>query len=199
MTGLISSATTSRKTSTALKISQAVTDAKIEELTIPICIRHNVPYRDLSLTSYLSTSEIEISVDAKDVFAMDEVSWMINAIISVLVGMLCSGGGAAMLTSGFPGLVAGTSISLLVLFLGKNKMQDALLNADIPATMRHLIPKSFFESRVEQIRDSVQQNFYQNLREKQASEISERMVDDISAQIENCLTKMAEVVEIPLG
>ena len=80
-----------------------------------------------------------------------------------------------MLTSGFPGLVAGTSISLLVLFLGKNKMQDALLNADIPATMRHLIPKSFFESRVEQIRDSVQQNFYQNLREKQASEISERM------------------------
>ena len=173
--------------------------AKIEELTIPICIRHNVPYRDLSLTSYLSTSEIEISVDAKDVFAMDEVSWMINAIISVLVGMLCSGGGAAMLTSGFPGLVAGTSISLLVLFLGKNKMQDALLNADIPATMRHLIPKSFFESRVEQIRDSVQQNFYQNLREKQASEISERMAADISAQIENCLTKMAEVVEIPLG
>ena len=33
VTGLISSATTSQKTRTALKISQAVTDAKIEELT----------------------------------------------------------------------------------------------------------------------------------------------------------------------
>lgn len=33
VTGLISSATTSQKTRTALRISQAVTDAKIEELT----------------------------------------------------------------------------------------------------------------------------------------------------------------------
>ena len=45
VTGLISSATTSQKTRTALKISQAVTDAKIEELTREVRMHNNFAQR----------------------------------------------------------------------------------------------------------------------------------------------------------
>ena len=56
---------------------------RLEEHTMPICVRHNVPYRALSLTSYLSLAEIDVQVNARDVFAVEELTWMVNAIISI--------------------------------------------------------------------------------------------------------------------
>ena len=44
---------------------------ELEEQTIPICIRHGVPYKALSLSSFLSISDLDIRVDAKDVFAVE--------------------------------------------------------------------------------------------------------------------------------
>ena len=41
-------------------------------------------------------------------------------------------------------------------------------------------------------------NFYESLEEEKNEEITSRMVEEISQQIEQCLTKMAEIVEIPL-
>ena len=49
------------------------------------------------------------------------------------------------------------------------------------------------------ISNSVRKDLYKNLGEVKNEEITERMVGEISDQIELCLTKMAAVVEIPLG
>jgi putative endopeptidase len=56
-----------------------------------------------------------------------------------------------------------------------------------------------FENRMKGLSSSVKKNFYESLEKEKHEEITARMVDEISAQIEMCLTKMAEVVEIPLG
>ena len=53
------------------------------------------------------------------------------------------------------------------------------------------MPNAFINRLTEQGQAAV-------LQEKN-EEITERMVNEISSQIELCLTKMAEVVEIPLG
>ena len=90
-------------------------------------------------------------------------------------------------------------LSLLILFIGKNKMQDALLRANIPGPVRKLLPVSYFESRLGKISEEVRDKFYQSLEQDKNDEISDRLVREISAQIESCLVKMAEVVEIPLG
>lgn len=124
---------------------------------------------------------------------------MIDSIISVLVGLLCGGSGIALISSGPTGILAGTVLSLLVLALGKEKMEGALLKADIPGPMRKLVPKNAFRSRMETISKSVRDNLYQSLERDKSQEISARMTDEISLQIEECLTRMAEVVEIPLG
>ncbi len=170
----------------------------VEEKTMPICVRHNVPYRAMSLNSYFSLSDIDIRIDAKEVFAVEGLTWLINTIISIIVGLVCGGSGLAIISSGISGIVAGAILSLLILFLGKEKMQEVFMNADIPRPMRKLVPRSHFEARIERLTEEVKSNFYSNLEHEKNAEITERMASEISQQIEQCLAKMAEVVEIPL-
>ncbi len=171
----------------------------LEEFTVPICLRHHVPYKALSLNSFLSLSELNISIDAKNVFAVDELTWLIDSVISVLVGILCGGSGMALIANGPVGILAGTIISLTVLLLGKDPMEKALLKADVPVIMRQLVPRDSFSRRRKSIADTVRGKMYESLRQDKEEELTNRMTDEISLQIEQCLTKMAEVVEIPLG
>ncbi len=172
---------------------------ELEEYTMPICIKHNVPYSALNLTSYLSAGDINIKVETKNLFAVEEITWMIDTIVSLLIGFLCGGSGIALIANGLPGIVAGAVLSLLVLALGKDKMQEVILNSNIPSPARKLLPKSVFTSRMDKITKEVKDNLYKNLEGEKNEEISERLVKEISEQIESCLTRMAEVVEIPIG
>ena len=172
---------------------------ELEEYTMPICVKHNVPYSSLSLNSFLSMSDIEINVEAKNLFAVEEITWLIDATISIVVGLLCGGGGVALIANGLPGIIAGAVISLLILALGKDKMQEMLLNSNIPAPVRKVIPRSYLKARLDTISKQVKNNLYEKLEQEKNEEISSRLIKEISVQIESCLTKMAEVVEIPLG
>ena len=171
----------------------------LEEYTMPICIRHNIPYTALNLTSYLSLSDIDIHVDAKDLFAVREITWLIDAIVSVIVGLLCGGGGLALIAAGVQGILIGFVVSALVLALGRQQMQGAFLRMNIPRPMRRLMPKSYLRSRADRISGEVKTSLYAKLEQEKNEDITEKLVKDISDQIETCLTKMAEVVEIPLG
>ena len=171
----------------------------LEEYTVPICIRHHVPHTALALNTYLSANDLEIRLEARDIFRVQELTWLIDTVISILVGLLCGGSGVALIASGLPGIAAGAVISLLVLLLGKGKMEKALLKMDIPSPARRLIPRNHFASRIDALGDEVRISFCQSLLNDKNREITDRMAEDISRQIESCLTKMAEVVEIPLG
>lgn len=170
----------------------------VEEKTMPICVRHNVPYRAMSLNSYFSLSDIDIRIDAREVFAVEGFTWLINAIISIIVGLICGGSGLAIISSGISGILAGAILSLLILFLGKDRMQKVFMNLDIPAPMRKLVPRGHFEARVERMTEEVKSSFYSNLENEKNAEITARLASEITQQIEQCLTKMAEIVEIPL-
>ncbi len=171
----------------------------VEEHTMPICVSHNVPYKSMSLTSYLSLSDIDIQIDAGRVFAVEEITWLINAIISILVGLVCGGSGIALISGGISGIVVGTTVSLLLLLLGKNRMQKALMDTNLPQPLRKLVPISRLEGRVEKLSAQVKASFYENLKKEKNEEITARLVREISDQIDRFLTKMAEIVEIPLG
>ncbi len=173
--------------------------ARLEEKTIPICVKHNVPYTALSLTTYMNLNDVDVKLEAKNIFALEEITWMINAIISLIVGLLCGGGGIAVIAGGFPGIVAGAAISLLLLFIGKNKFQEAVLSADIPDMIRKAVPAGFIDGRAEQIKSKVKESLYENLENDKNESITQDMTAEISREIELCLAKMAEIVEIPIG
>ena len=62
-----------------------------------------------------------------------------------------------------------------------------------------MVPKNTFKMRMDSISRDVKESFYESLDKEKSEEITKRMVEDISGQIEHTLVKMAEVVEIPLG
>ncbi len=172
---------------------------KLEEYTVPICIRHHVPYTALSLKTFMNITDLDVKIDAKDVFAVEEITWLIDSIISIVVGLICGGSGVALIASGPGGIFAGMMISILVLALGKEKMEELLLKTDLPRPLRKMLPKNTIESRLDSITAEVRSNLYHTLENEKNDEITERLIADISVQIEECLTKMAQVVEIPLG
>ena len=173
--------------------------SELEEHTMPICVRHNVPYSALSLNSYLSLTDLDVKVEARDLFAVSEITWMIDTIVSILIGLLCGGSGIAVIAGGPEGIIAGIIVSLLVLALGQETMQNALLNANLPKIARHLVPKGSIDARMEKLSEEIKAKLYDDLEKEKSEEITERLVKEISEQIEVCLTKMAEVVEIPLS
>jgi len=65
--------------------------------------------------------------------------------------------------------------------------------------VRKLISESAFKSRLGLISGNVRKDLLKSLEQDKNEEITARMVDEISGQIEECLMKMAAVVEIPLG
>ena len=166
---------------------------------MPICIKHRVPYTALSLKSYLSVSDIDIKVDAKDLFAINEMTILIDSIVTALLAILMSPLSFIPFFADPSGILVGVMTSIVILFLGKDKMQEKMLTADIPKAMRRLIPKSAFASRMDNISADVKDAFYESLEQEKNDEIKNRMVEEISTQIQHTLVKMAEVVEIPLG
>ncbi len=172
---------------------------ELEEYTVPICARHNVPYHALSLKSYLASTDIDVHISARNIFGVDRVTVLIDSIITVIVSILCGGGGIALISGGPAGIVAGAAASVLVLTIGRKPMESALLNAKIPRALRKLVPKSTLENRLREEAGEVKNRFYESLENEKNEEISSRLEEEISSQIEEWITRMAEVVEIPLG
>ncbi len=170
----------------------------LEEVTMPLCIRHHVPYSALSLNTYLSVSDLDFQIETKDVFAVEQLTWLIDSIITVVVGLLCGGSGIALISSGPAGIAVGALLSLAVLAAGKAPMEKALLKTNIPHPLRHMIPKDIFDRRLSEISRHVKDNFYKNLSDDKREKITQSLVHEISAGIETCLSHMAEIVEIPL-
>ena len=173
--------------------------AKIEEVTIPVCVSHNVPYQALSLSSYLSISDVNIGLDAKSVFSVGELAWLINATVSVIAGMVCGGSGIALISQGLPGIITGAAASLLLLLIGKDKLEGALLKTDLPGAVRRLVPRNYFESKLQRLCGEVKASFLKDLETDKGEDISVRMVNEISGELEQCLSRMSEVVELPLA
>lgn len=172
---------------------------ELEELTVPICIRHRVPYTALSLKSYLSASDIDIKVDAKNIFAVEEMTFLIDSIVTAVVAILVAAVDIIPFMAGPEGVLIGIVAAAVILFLGKEKMQEKMLSAELPRAVRMMIPKGTFKSRIDAIADDVKASFYESLQNDKNDQITKRMLEEISGQIEQTLVKMAEVVEIPLG
>ena len=172
---------------------------EIENYTVPICVKHRVPYTALSLSSYLDTSDIDISLNVRNLFAVEEITLLIDSVISIVIGLICGGSGIALISAGPNGIIAGVLVSLVVLILGKKRMEKAILTAKVPRPLRKLVSKSTFNMRIGEISGEVRGDLMKSLLEEKNEEITGRMVGEISDQIEECLTKMAAVVEIPLG
>ena len=76
-------------------------------------------------------------------------------------------------------------------------MRTVIDNKDIAG-----LPEAYQEQEitlVPHLNAFIADNFLESLEKEKNTEITARLTEEISGQIEQCLTKMAEIVEIPLG
>ena len=120
---------------------------ELEGHTAEICRNYHVPAHSLEISSSLSAADLHIleKVDAGDVLAGDGLAGaavLVESIVSVLIGLLCGGGGVALIAEGPIGIVAGIVISIVVLsaghVLGKKVVDQKLMEANLPLAVRRM-------------------------------------------------------------
>ena len=69
----------------------------------------------------------------------------------------------------------------------------------MPKPLRKLVSRAAFRARLNPIARSLRREIAKRFESGKNAEITAKTVAEISQQIERCLGRMAEVVEIPLG
>ena len=106
---------------------------------------------------------------------------------------------SALIAGGLEGIIVGAIISLSVLLIGQGHIENRMMDINLPKPLRKVVTRSSFENRMKKISPEVKASFFESLEKEKNTEITGRLTEEISEQIEQCLTRMAEVVEIPLG
>ena len=119
--------------------------ADLEKITSPICRRYHVPDHSLKITSAIAASDFHVleQLKAEDIFAGDALrgaAVLVEAIVSVLVALLCGGSGVALIAEGPVGLATGFIASILLLavghIMGKKAIDQTLMDANLPLFVR---------------------------------------------------------------
>ena len=119
--------------------------ADLEKITSPICRRYHVPDHSLKITSAITASDFHVleRVKTEDIFAGDALrgaAVLVEAIVSVLVALLCGGSGVALIAEGPLGLAVGFVVSVLLMavghVMGKKAFDQTLMDANLPLFVR---------------------------------------------------------------
>jgi hypothetical protein len=119
----------------------------LQKHTSPICRKYRVPDHSLEIRSRLAASDLSVleKLDTRDVMSgstLTGAAVFAESIISVLIGLMCGGGGVVLITEGPVGIAIGI-ISSLLLFavahvLGKDVVDQKIREADLPLFVRRL-------------------------------------------------------------
>ena len=119
--------------------------ADLEKITSPICRRYHVPDHSLKISSAISASDFHVleRVKTEDLFSGDPLrgaAVLAEAVVSVLVALLCGGSGVALIAEGPLGLAVGFIVSVLLMavghVMGKKALDQTLMDANLPLFVR---------------------------------------------------------------
>ena len=115
--------------------------------TAEICRKYHVPDHALEISSHFSASDLRIleKIETHDVLDGQGVAGaaiFVESVISILAGLLCGGGGTALIAEGPVGIAAGIVLAAVLLtvgtVLGKKTLDQKLMDADLPLLVRRL-------------------------------------------------------------
>ncbi len=121
---------------------------ELEPYTSEICKKYHVPDRSLEISSALSASDFRLlgKIDARDLFSGDTFTWttvFVDSVISILIAMLCGGGGVVLISEGPVGMLIGFVLSFLVIGLshvmGKKAIDEKLMDVNLPLAVRKMV------------------------------------------------------------
>ena len=169
--------------------------ARLQTMVDPICDRFNVPRRQMRL-DLSAAGTAGVRLDPAGWTGLSVVGTVLGVIVSVAAGLVCGGGGVALIATGPLGFLAGVAVGAAASLLGWNALSGAIERADIPLLLRRV----GLEKRLRS--ESVRRE----LRERLAAELSapgcafsRQVVEDFSKSFRGYVYAVAQAAEIPIG
>ena len=202
--------------------------AELQRTTSHICRRYHLPEKSLEIASDLTPGDLELlgHIETGEMLpdkGFTGAALIVESVISVFVGMLCGGSGIVLVAEGPVGIIVGIVASAAVMtignVLGKDALQQRIMEAELPVAVRKLVlpgslPKIVMPWRADDagdddipghrwklIRARVRAHYDALLGDEDNEELrslNDRMTGEITRQLESILMDMAERVEVPL-
>lgn len=109
--------------------------ARLQSIVDPICDRYDVPRKEMRL-NLAATGSGAVVLNTRELMGFPLIGTVLGAIVSVLAGLLCGGGGVALVAAGPGGFLAGILIGAIVSVFGWGAVSAALMKAKIPVLLR---------------------------------------------------------------
>lgn len=106
-----------------------------QSIVDPICDEYDVPRKEMQL-NLAASGAAQVEFGSGLWSGLSIVKTVIGMMVSLLGGVLCGGGGMALIASGPLGFVAGLAIGVLASVIGWKPMTDGLLKLNLPLLLR---------------------------------------------------------------
>lgn len=168
---------------------------RLQAMVDPICDRFEVPRRQMRL-DLTATGAASVELKAGSWMGLPLVGAVLGVIVSVAAGLLCGGGGIALIATGPLGFVAGVAVGAAASLLGWNAMSGALMRADVPLLLRRINLEKRLRS--ETVRRELCEKLSDSLSDP-AGPFSTQVVEGFSRSFRGYLYSIAQAAEIPIA
>lgn len=174
----------------------------MKELTVqlqatidPICDRYSVPREEMRLGFTQGGDAANVHINAQQLMGFNLMGTMVGVVVSVVVALLCGGGGIALIATGLPGMIAGAAIGAVAAAFGWPAITDALLKANLPRAFRWMNVEKRLrsESTRKTLRDAICRELGTT-----DGEFSRQIVKGFTDTFQKYLYQIAQAAEIPI-
>ena len=169
---------------------------QLQALVDPICDRYEVPRKEMALNlTAVSSGPEKLPLDAKGLTGMNLIGALMTVIVSVLLGLLCGGGGVALIAAGPLGFLAGALLGTAVSLFGMDAISGAMMKANLPLLLRkrNLAKHLRSDSTRKKLRDALEKEL-----SAQDSAFQQQVVTGFSRSFKTYLNGIAQAAEIPI-
>lgn len=169
---------------------------QLQALVDPICDRYEVPRKEMALNlTAVSSGPEQLPLDAKGLTGMNLIGALMTVIVSVLLGLLCGGGGVALIAAGPLGFLAGALLGTAVSLFGMDAISGAMMKANLPLLLRkrNLAKHLRSDSTRKKLRDALEKEL-----SAQDSAFQQQVVTGFSHSFKTYLNGVAQAAEIPI-
>lgn len=169
---------------------------QLQALVDPICDRYEVPRKEMALNlTAVSSGPEKLPLDAKGLTGMNLIGALMTVIVSVLLGLLCGGGGVALIAAGPLGFLAGALLGTAVSLFGMDAISGAMMKTNLPLLLRkrNLVKHLRSDSTRKKLRDALEKEL-----SSPDSAFQQQVVTGFSRSFKTYLNGIAQAAEIPI-
>ena len=165
----------------------------LQSMIDPICDRYEVPRKEMQLNLTAGSSAVTFS--ARDMLNLNFIGTVLGLIVSVIVGLLCGGGGLALIATGPLGFLAGVVIGAVVSLFGWNALSEKLMDANLPTMIRRMNSEKRLNSEAtrQKLRDAITKELY-----GENSSFVKELMRGFASSFRKYLQGIAQAAEIPI-